>query len=179
MKDNKIWVIGIVALAVILLIVSFSIGGGDEESNNELEGNYSEDVEQIIKNAQAESAAVKDDEKGEFTYINVDEYLNLYSADSNTLVLLARPTCGYCEIAEPIIRNIIYVYNLDIKYLNTDEFTEDTQRQFVSSNEMFKEGYGTPLLMLVGNNNINDIVDGLTDYAGYMEFLQKNEIIIP
>lgn len=178
MKNNKIWVIGIVALSVILLIVSFCIGENDE-GNGKDEENYSEDVQRIIKNAQAESAAVRDDEKGEFAYINVDEYLNLYAADSKTLVLLARPTCGYCEVAEPIIRNIIFVYNLDIKYLNTDEFTEDTQRQFVNSNERFKTGYGTPLLMLVGNNSIIDIVDGLTDNAGYMEFLQKNEIIIP
>lgn len=175
MKNNKIWIIGGVILVVILLVASFNI---KEENPGEDLSQYSAEVQQIIKNAQAESAAVKEEDKGEFTYINVDEYLELYAAETNSLVLLARPTCTYCEIAEPIIRKIVKIYGLDIKYLNTDEFTAETQAQFVASDELFYEGFGTPLLLVVGNGKITDIVDGLTDNAHYMEFLQDNGFII-
>lgn len=174
MKNKAIWIIGGIALAVILLIVSFSI---KEENPGEDLSQYSAEVQTIIKNAQEESAAVTEEEKGEFTNISVAEYLELYQGEANTLVLLGRPTCTYCQIAEPIIRKIIKIYSLDIKYLNTDDFTEETQAQFVQSDELFYEGFGTPLLLLVGNGKISDIVDGLTDNAHYMQFLQDNGFI--
>lgn len=176
MKENKIWIIGGIILVIILLVVSCNIASDNEDDGENK--NFSAEVQQIIENAEKESAAVKEEEKGEFTYISVAEYLELYAADTKSLVLLARPTCGYCEVAEPIIRKLIKVYGLDIKYLNTDEFTAETQAQFVASDELFHEGFGTPLLLLVGNNEISDIVDGLTDNAHYMQFLQDNGFIV-
>lgn len=178
MKKNIVWIVLGVLLAIGLLIASFYIGDKNDGIDESLSGNYSAEVEQIIRNAQKESAAVKEDEKAELASITVEDYINLYSAEGKSLILLSRPTCSYCKVADPIIRKIAKIYSLDIKYLNPDEFTEDTQRQFVESDELFKEGYGTPLLLVVGNNSIIDIVDGLTDNAHYMEFFQKNEFII-
>ena len=174
MKSKSLWIIGGITLAVVLLIVSFNI---QEENPGEDLSQYSAEVQEIIRNAMSESEAVKEDEKGEFTNINVDEYLELYGAEYNSLVLLGRPTCSFCQIAEPIIRKIVKIYSLDIKYLNTDEFTAEGQAKFVQSNEIFNEGFGTPLLLLVGNNEIVDIVDGLVDNAHYMQFLQDNGFI--
>ena len=174
MKNKATWIIGGITLAVVLLIVSFNI---KEDNPGEDLSQYSAEVQQIIKNAYAESEAVKEDEKGEFTNIGVDEYLELYQGETNSLVLLGKTDCHWCEIAEPIIRKITKIYSLDIKYLNAAEFTEETQNKFVQSNELFKEGFGTPLLLVVGNGKIVDVVDGLTDNGHYMEFLQGNGFI--
>ena len=168
MNKKTIGIIGIIVL-VIVLIVGATIKP-KEKDNPTTSGT------DILTNAQIESQNVKEDEQKEFSNINVSDYMNMYNGEEKTLVLVARPTCGYCQIAEPILHNIAYKYDININYLNTDDFSEEDSSIFVNSNEKLK-GFGTPMLLVVNNGNINDMVDGLTDTTHYIEFLKKNEII--
>ena len=126
-NKKKLIVIGTVVLIVILLIISFNIKDNDKDTK------LSNDVDTIIENAQKESNNVKESEKKSFLSIDVTKYLEFYSGSEKQLVLVARPTCSYCQIAEPIIQSIAYEYNIDINYLNTDEFSEDDQNNFIHS----------------------------------------------
>ena len=74
-----------------------------------------------MENAEKESESVKSNEIKELNNINVSDYLEFYAGEESKLVLVARPTCHYCQIAEPILQNIAYKYDLEINYLNTDE----------------------------------------------------------
>ena len=170
-NKKKLIVIGTVVLIVILLIISFNIKDNDKDTK------LSNDVDTIIENAQKESNNVKESEKKSFLSIDVTKYLEFYSGSEKQLVLVARPTCSYCQIAEPIIQSIAYEYNIGINYLNTDEFSEDDQNNFIHSDEFFEEGFGTPLLLVVSNNQINDKVDGLTDREHYIDFIKNNGFI--
>lgn len=158
--------VAFVALIVISVVVSPSSNGS---SSNKL----TEDPNVILSNAQEESAKVEDSEKGEFHQINVDTYLAYLAGTEAKAVLVARPTCTYCQIAEPIVQKIIHDYNADINYLNTDNFQGDDQVNFINSDEAFKEGFGTPMLLVVHDNKVVDTVDGLTDTAHYIAFLTK------
>ena len=153
-------------LLVILLIICCSIK--PEESS--YTGN-------IVENAIAESSEIKEDEKKEFIDINIEEYINKYNSEEKSLILVARPTCYYCQIAEPILHNIAYKYDLNINYLNTDNFQDDDADRFRETDESFSEGFGTPMLLVVSNGNINDMVDGVTDTKHYLEFFKKHEYI--
>ena len=175
MKENKKLAIILIIVIVLLVIVSACIGGKSKSSTPNKSS--STDAETILTNAQNESSAVKDKEKKDFTQINVDKYLEYYAGSENKIVLLARPTCHYCQIAEPIIQNIAYKYDIDINYLNTDNFSDDDQKKFINSDDTFKNGYGTPYLMIVANNKIVDSVDGVTDTNHYEEFFKKNGYI--
>ena len=62
--------------------------------------------------------------------------------------LLARPSCRFCKIAEPILQKLAKDYNLKINYLDTDEFGENDQQTLIDSNEIFKD-LGTPMLLVV------------------------------
>lgn len=168
MNKKTIGIIGIVLL-VIVLIVGATIKPKEKD-------NTTTNGADILTNAQIESQNVKEDEQKEFSNINISEYLNMYNGEEKALVLVARPTCGYCQIAEPILHNIAYKYDININYLNTDDFSEEDFSEFENSNEKLK-GFGTPMLLVVNNGNINDTVDGLTDTTHYIEFLKKNEII--
>jgi len=173
MKNKKtLKVIAIIALVVVLLILASTVGNKSDK-----EEVLSNDPTIILANAREESASVKENEKKEFIQIDINEYMNYYNGEEPTLILLARPTCGYCQIAEPIIQNIAYEYNLDIHYLNTDNFTDEAQTTFVQSDEFFNTGYGTPILYIVMKGQILDKVDGLTDRAHYVEFLRMNGYI--
>ncbi|MBQ9018716.1 MAG: thioredoxin family protein [Bacilli bacterium] len=168
--NKKIFGIIGIALIFILLIISASVKNDTKES-------LSNNPQEIIQNAQEESQNVKDSEKKDFISINIDDYLNKYISEEKSLVLIARPTCHYCQIAEPILHNIAYKYDLDINYLNTDEFENGDSQKLIESDSFFENGFGTPLLLVVGNNKINDKVDGLTDTKHYITFLKNNEFI--
>ena len=164
-NKNVITIILIILIVLGLLGLTFIVGG----KGSDVSATLSNEPSVILANAQSESAAVKDSEKREFIQINMNEYLQYYTGST--------PTCGYCQIAEPIIQNIAYQYNIDVHYLNTDNFSEEDQTTFVTSNEFFNTGYGTPILFIVQNSTIIDKVDGLTDYAHYIDFLTRNGYI--
>jgi len=164
--NKKIFGIVGVVVIIILLIVSCLLSPKEELDSTD-----------TLANATEEAANVKEDEQKEFTEINVDEYINMYNGEENTLVLVARPTCHYCQIAEPILHNIAYKYNININYLNTDNFQDEDSEKFIESHEYFSEGFGTPMLLIVGNGQIEDMVDGVTDTKNYTEFLKEYKFI--
>lgn len=171
-KSEKYGLIGILAILVIVLIVSALVtvkDNGKASSSNTI----SNDPEVIYQNAQDESAKITDEEKAEFVQIDVNKYLEIYNGPEKQLVLLARPTCGYCQIAEPIIQKLMKDYNIPINYLNTDNFSAEDETNLTNSNEVFASGLGTPLLLLVGNSKVEDTVDGLMDTAHYKEFFTE------
>lgn len=172
MKNKEIFiVIGIIIISFIL-VFAFSV---KSKSNNSV--NDSNDVNSILENAEKESNSVKSSELKELNNINVSDYLEFYAGEESKLVLVARPTCHYCQIAEPILQNLAYKYDLEINYLNTDDFSEEDDKRFTESDEFLKNGIGTPLLLNVGKNKIIDKVDGLTDSAHYIKFFKDNSYI--
>ena len=170
MNKKVITVFGIIIVVVLLIIVA-SINPNEKEENGE------EDLYQIVNNAKEESANVKEEEQKEFKEINVSEYIEMYNGNEKQLVVVGRPTCSYCTIAIPIIKNIAYKYDLNINYLNVDNFEGDDQQTFINSDKQFEEGFGTPMLLAVSNGKINDMVDGLTDNSHYVKFFKKHGFI--
>ncbi len=177
---NKYVKIGLIILAIVIVfILAFAVGSKDnnQTASTNPEQEIYEDGNTIIANAKQESASVKDSEKKDFTQIDVSTYLEYLNGSEAKIILLARPTCGYCQIAEPIIQNVAYEYNIDINYLNIDNFQGSDQTDFVKSSEEFSEGYGTPFLFIVKDGGIIDSVDGLTDKSHYIQFFTKNGYI--
>ncbi len=174
MKENKTLIIVTVIILVVLVGLCLFIGRDKESS-----GGLSNDTETVMGNLQAESAAIKDEDKGEFgAFINVSEYMDLYNAEGEySLVWVARPTCSYCELTTPVLQKIIKDYSIYISYLNTDEFSEEDTSTFISTSEDFSQGFGTPMLLLVGEGKILDMIDGATDTAHYIEFLKGYKFI--
>ena len=173
MDKKTLTVLGITVL-IILLIISFGISPDKEKKTKKI----SEDPNVIMENANKESEEFKNsNEQKEFTEIDVDTYLEYYSGEEDKIVLIGRPTCHYCQIAEPIISKLAYEYNLEINYLNTDNFSDEDGKRLLESNELFGDGFGTPLLLIVSNNEIKDNQDGMTDYANYKKLFKKNGFI--
>lgn len=169
MNKKTLGTIGIIVVVILLIIACFI--------NPNSETKYSNDSSSIIENATRESSEVNENETKEFTEISVDEYINKYNGEERTLILVGRPTCHYCQIAEPILHNIAYKYDLNINYLNTDNFQDEDAKRFLESNEKFSNGFGTPMLLVISNGTINDMIDGLTDTRHYIEFLKENNFI--
>ena len=171
-SNNKAMIIGTVAIVVVLVIAVIFLSRGSSTK-------LSDDPEEIMANLERESSLVTEGEKGEFgAQINVNQYLELYNQEGKySVVYVARPTCGYCKIVTPVIQKIIKEYSIYMSYLNTDDFSEDDMGNFVKSDDLFSEGFGTPMLLIVGDGKILDSIDGATDTAHFIEFLKKYKFI--
>ena len=120
---------------------------------------------------------IPEDEQGELNDIDIDEYLELKEGSDASIIYIARPTCHYCQEMEPIVRNIVYEYGVEINYLNTDELDDDGQAKLIESDDYFSEGYGTPLLLVVQNDEIVDIQEGLSTKDTTVNFFRDNGFI--
>lgn len=171
MKNKQI----IVFVFALVLILGILFGLAIKDSNIKEEA--AEDNEELILNkAIDESESVTDEEKGNFSKINVDEYLEIYSGENPTIIFVGRSGCRYCAIAEPILQKLVFNNNLDIKYLSTDDFDAVSESKFINSNSQLSN-FVTPLVMVVSNNDINDAIEGLTDTEGYTSFFRNNGFI--
>ena len=174
MNEKKAIIVTTTFLAILLLLLVVATLMGRKVDKVDT---INRDAETIISTAVRESKAVKNNEKKDFTQIDVEKYLELLSKPDNQIVLVARPTCHYCQIAEPIIQNIMYEYDIGLYYLNIDSFDEEDQNNFITSNEYFTNGFGTPMLLCIKEGQIVDMIDGLMDRYGYIEFLKTYGLI--
>lgn len=122
-------------------------------------------------------SAVEGKTESELTMIDIDQYLSLKAGSDLSIIYIARPTCGYCQQQEPIVKNLVYLHNIKVNYLNTDELSEDGFDKLIESDEYFSEGFGTPLIILVKDNQIVDKSEGYHTKSELVEFFQTNGLI--
>ena len=144
-----------------------------ESSNSE-----SSDAEDLTTKIQKEADAISEDEQADISEIKVSKYLKLMDEEEASAIYVARPTCHYCQIQGPIMKNIVYKNpDAPIYYLNTDEFDEDDQKDFMNSDKEFAEGFGTPMVLIIKGGKVVDRTTGLTATDNLNSLLQNNGII--
>lgn len=174
-KDKLIKTILVVLLVIIICLICFFASSSNSKpySKSSTTTESTEEDNSVLEQATKEAGEVSDEERTAPKEITISEYMDLYNSEEDSLVLISRPTCQYCKIATPIIENIIYEDNVEIHYLNADNLSDDDTATLVSSDEYFQEGYGTPLLLVVGNGSIKDKVEGLVTKESYQAFFQQ------
>ena len=138
-------IVGIVFIVVAVIIGAIGIS------------NIKSDVESIIdSNITLETAG--------FNEVTIDEYLSLINEDKQNIILVARPTCGYCEKFTPILKQAKDDMKLTINYVNTDKFSSEDWEKFEASLDYFSNNeWGTPLVLITKNNDV------IADNGGYVE----------
>ena len=110
-----------------------------------------------------------------------DTYTELYKIlNKRTIIEVESEVAFIIGIAKKILKRYFsfkYKYQLLSYSLNTDELDDDGQAKLVKSDDYFSEGYGTPLLLVVKDDEIVDIQEGLTDKDATVNFLKDNGFI--
>lgn len=167
---NKTRTIFVMILASIVILAAvaiiFSITKDDRK------------VDKLIDNSTKEADEIDTKHMRDFKIIDVDKYIELYNSDKTSVVIIGRTSCEYCGIAEPILKNISYEYEVDFYYLSVDTFSGDDGNKFLESDEYFKEkgGVSTPTVLIL-KKGIVDMNVGLDDTEGYENFFKNNNII--
>lgn len=178
-QDNsKLIKICVVTFSIILVCAvcfSISLSSGEKYSKKSATSESSSDTssDDILEVATKEAASISDDQRKSPDPISIDEYLEYYSGSSNTVVLFARDSCQYCKLATPILENIIYESDVDLKYVDLSTLSDDDKTKLANSDDYFKEGISTPLLVVVGNNSMTDYIEGLNTKENYISFFKK------
>lgn len=166
-------VIKLIILFVVLFLICylayFSSIVSQDKFGDDVNTNSVQEIEELTK-------SISEDEKKDFNEINVSLFKEIYNGDSNEVVLLSRPTCSYCQIAEPILQNISYKYDFLINHINTDNMSGEEYEELKSLDDRFRS-FGTPLLLVVSNNKIVDEVAGLVSSSDYVKFFKKYKFI--
>lgn len=173
---------GIIIVLILIIVFGASFMAtkvGDDSSKKDQADTTMNDTTTIdtSSKAQEESASIKEEEQKELESINVERYLELKEKSNPSIIYIARPTCHYCEIQGPIIKNIAYEKDLTIYYLNTDEMSAEDSSKLIKSDDTFKDGFGTPCTIVVGEDKILGKSEGLTDKETMIEFFKSNKMI--
>lgn len=142
LKVVKIIIIIIAALALVSLTVGVTYVKKAEESK--------------VENVTLETAG--------FNKVTVSEFVELTKSEQKSIVLVARPTCSYCELFTPILKKAMDDMDLVINYVDTDTFSEEDWNTFSNSLEYLSTTeWGTPLVLIVQNGKV------VADNQGYVE----------
>lgn len=120
------------------------------------------------------------EEQEELKNITVDEYLSLKASKDTSVIYIARPTCSHCITQTPRMKYIKYKYKVEVNYLNTDEFSEDNTDydKVIASDEYFmKNDLATPLILLVKEGKIIDMIEGESSVENVVTLLSDNGLI--
>ena len=178
MKKETIEKVKSAIIVVLVLIIVFGASYFTSELK-ECDNGGSTTTTSSTNNSSNDSSDISEDEQGDLNEIDIDEYLDLLKGDEASIIYVARPTCHYCQQMEPIVRNIVYEYGITVNYLNTDELDDEGQAEFIKSDDYFEEkgGYGTPMLIIVKDDEFVDVLEGLTDKDTVVKFFKDNGLI--
>ena len=178
MKKETIEKVKNTTIVVLVLIIVFGASYFTSELK-ECDNGGSTTTTSSTNNSSNDSSDISEDEQGDLNEIDIDEYLDLLKGDEASIIYVARPTCHYCQEMEPIVKNIVYEYGVTVNYLNTDELDDEGQAEFIKSDDYFEEkgGYGTPMLIVVKDDEFVDVLEGLTDKDTAVNFFKDNGLI--
>lgn len=125
-----------------------------------------------------ENEIIAEDAELLLNYIGYDEYEKLLKGKENSVVVVGQSTCGYCVQSKIILNKIAEEKDVEINYLNISYLTEEEGEKFESSLDYFEEEqWGTPLMLIVKNGKLVDIIEQLVTEDEYIEFLEENEVL--
>lgn len=111
--------------------------------------------------------------------ISESEYMKIIKEDGISIIYVARPTCSYCQMFEPVLTEVLNEYKIGVEYIDISAIsTQDEWNEFYNSNEFLSSGeWGTPTLMIYKNKELYKVNAGYVDKDTLVNFLVENELI--
>lgn len=120
---------------------------------------------------------IAEDAKLNLNYIGYDDYAKLLAGSEKSVIVIGQSTCGYCIQAKLILNKLADEKSVKINYVNVSYFSEEQGKNFEKSLEYFSGEWGTPVMMIVQDGKMVDVLENLNSQAKYEEFLKKNGVL--
>lgn len=112
-----------------------------------------------------------------FTEITYSEYEEKMNTEAPFLVVIVRDGCGYCEMYEPILKEVADEYKLPIYYINMTNLNNDEYTALGTSNSYLKKNqgkWGTPTTLFMYGSTVVDSIPGYVDKDKFVDFVKEN-----
>lgn len=152
-------VLGITSIVlIIVLVIGLAVGASN--------------IKKVDSNDSVETVTL---EEAGFNEVSLDEYLELIKSSEKNVILVARPTCAYCEAFAPILSEASKELNIEVNYIDTDKFSNDDWTTFNNSlSYLSDEQWGTPLTLIVQNGEVVDVNNGYVELETIVSFFTDN-----
>ena len=108
-----------------------------------------------------------------FKNINADDYIRLKEQNAQTLIYITRSdgSSEYCNMMNKVMEDVAYLRGIEINRLNTNiiDIKELTEYE-----DYLEDGFGVPLLLVVGYDEVIDVLEGYQDMNSVNDFLDNN-----
>lgn len=106
---------------------------------------------------------------------NSQKYLETFNSTLESgekkLILLAKESCVYCQMFEPLLNYMKEKYGFDYLYVDTEKVTTKGLNEVIEKLEIDPNDFGTPHLSLVENGEMVDDLAGYVDEKVLLTFL--------
>lgn len=111
--------------------------------------------------------------------VSCNGYQELVEKNEDNIILIARPSCGYCTQFIPILEEIVAEYGITINYFDTDTLSKNENTQFYKSSSLYMSNkFGTPTLIITNNNEITKYSIGYKEKKDAVKWLKENGMIV-
>lgn len=111
-------------------------------------------------------------------YVDYNNYKSIIASDKPQLMVMVQTGCSACISAKPVLEELSEEYEITINALNITNLSDEEKTSLNSTLEYLNANdWGTPLLLVVKNNQVVDASSGYLDKATYETFLRKNGFI--
>lgn len=106
-----------------------------------------------------------------FVKIGINDYLDLIQKE-NSIIVIGRTGCSYCEKFQPIINEVMEENNVVIYYFDIYSLTEEEYTLLSNSADFFGTEWGTPSTLVFNKGKVVDVQSGYSDVATFTKFLK-------
>lgn len=107
----------------------------------------------------------------------LDEFLSYYNSDKETLVLIGKENCSYCQAFKPELEFMSEYYGFEYKYIGIENLNSTHFNKLLEVLEKDSSEFGTPYTVIVGNGQKVSELSGAVEEDELLQFLKDNKII--
>lgn len=104
-------------------------------------------------------------------------YNEVFESTNPQLVYIGRPTCSYCQLLEPGLKDLSSRYEFDYLYLDIDKLSELQLDEALTKAGIDASTFGTPYLIVIKDGKKVAEQVGYVATKKLFEFLQVNSVI--
>lgn len=116
----------------------------------------------------------KEDRKKETSKETLDSFYKYLSSDDEAVIYYGSEGCSYCELQNPIMKQIKDDYKMDYLYIDASKLTSKEKDEIIDVLDI--EG-STPTIAIVKDEKVIDTSVGYTAGTEMVEFLKENEVL--
>ena len=107
-----------------------------------------------------------------FTEISLEKYTELLNSSDQTIIYISSKN-DFSKEYEENIKTVLKQKDTKIYYLDLSKLTGEDIVTFMNANELTKDNYVEPMILVIKDSQIKDKILGVVPKAEIIEFLDK------